>query len=90
MNLGDTLTQAALTTGSRFGVTPTGSGGLRLAITLGSGDVQHFERPGAGGPGDWTATDLEGQGGGFSFQEPVTAEWGRGLDLIANTREQKG
>ncbi|WP_327302953.1 hypothetical protein OG730_04630 [Streptomyces sp. NBC_01298] len=88
--MGDTLTHEALTTGSRFGVTPTGSGGLRLAITLGSGDIQHFERPGAGGPGDWTATDLEGQGGGFSFQEPVSAEWGRGLGLIANSRGPKG
>ncbi|MFD8985974.1 hypothetical protein [Streptomyces sp. NPDC059564] len=81
--LGDTLTQEALTTGSHFGVTPTGSGGLRLAITLSTGDVQHFERPGADGPGDWTATDLEGQGGGFSFHEPVTPEWGRGLEFLA-------
>ncbi|MFE2524790.1 hypothetical protein ACFXEL_11190 [Streptomyces sp. NPDC059382] len=83
MNFGDSLTRQALTEGGRYGVTPTASGGLRLAITHDCGSVQHFERPAAGGAGDWMATDLESPGGGCAFREPTTAEWGRGLELLA-------
>ncbi|MCY0929436.1 hypothetical protein OTB20_25200 [Streptomyces sp. H27-H1] len=90
MNLGDALTHEALTTGSGFAVSATATGGRRLAITLDGGGVQHFERPATGGPGDWIATDLEGQASGCAFNEPVTPEWGRGLELIATTRTQKG
>ncbi|MER7507982.1 hypothetical protein ABTX82_06385 [Streptomyces lavendulae] len=86
MTLGDALTQEALTTGTAFSVSPTGAGGLRLAIQLKPGDVQHFERPAGGGDADWTATDLEGSGGGCVFNEPVTAPWGRGLELLAAGR----
>ncbi|MCY0923516.1 MULTISPECIES: hypothetical protein [unclassified Streptomyces] len=83
MSLGDSLTKQALTEGGRYGVTPTASGGLRLAVTLNCGSIQHFERPADGGADDWTATDLESQGGGCAFHEPITPEWGRGLELLA-------
>lgn len=84
MTLGDALTQEALTAGTAFTIGPTGAGGLRLAIHLEAGGIQHFERPAAGGDADWTATDLEGVGGaGCAFNEPVTAPWGRGLELLA-------
>ncbi|MEV6678638.1 hypothetical protein AB0N09_17520 [Streptomyces erythrochromogenes] len=86
MTLGDTLTQEALTTGTAFSVSPTGAGGLRLAIRLETGDVQHFERPANGGGGDWKATDLEGSGGGCAFNEPVTTPWGRGLEHLTTSR----
>lgn len=86
MILGDALTQEALTTGTAFSVAPTGSGGIRLAIRLEAGDVQHFERPASGSGADWTATDLEGAGGGCAFNEPVTAPWGQGLELLAAGR----
>ncbi|MFD9418724.1 hypothetical protein ACFWC9_29000 [Streptomyces goshikiensis] len=83
MNLGDSLTQQAITEGVDYRVTPTASGGLQLAITLGCGSIQHFERTAAGGAEDWTATDLESEGGGCAFREPITAEWGCGLELLS-------
>ncbi|MFE5719016.1 hypothetical protein [Streptomyces erythrochromogenes] len=87
MTLGDALTQEALTTGTGFSISPTGAGGLRLAIRLEAGEVQHFERPGSGGRADWTATDLEGAGSGCAFNEPISAPWGQGLELLATGRD---
>ncbi|MEV0374558.1 hypothetical protein AB0I10_33035 [Streptomyces sp. NPDC050636] len=85
MDLGDSLAQEALTTGCRAARCPAPDGSLRIAITLPAGGVQHFERPAHGGPGDWRATHLETEGAGFTFNEPVTANWGQGLDVIATS-----
>ncbi|MFD3667096.1 hypothetical protein [Streptomyces sp. NPDC058672] len=84
MNLGDALAHEALTTGSRATRSAAPPGTARLTITLPSGSIQHFERPLAGTE-DWRATDFEDTGAGCSFNEPVTAEWGRGLDALTST-----
>ncbi|WP_062712719.1 hypothetical protein [Streptomyces regalis] len=82
MNLGDSLAQHALTTGRR--VTPSAAppGITRLAITLPDGSIQHFERATAGDSNGWRATDFESAGGGCAFNEPITPQWGRGLDTF--------
>ncbi|MFG2143617.1 hypothetical protein ACGFRG_05370 [Streptomyces sp. NPDC048696] len=82
MHLGDTLTREALTTGTSVTRSPAPAGLLRLAIRTPHG-IQYFERPANGGPDDWRATDLEGDHAGFSFNEPVSNAWGRGLDLLS-------
>ncbi|UQA93787.1 hypothetical protein [Streptomyces halobius] len=82
MDLGDSLARQALTTGMR--VTPAAAppGITRLAVTLPDGSIQHFERATAGGPEDWRATDFESTGGGCAFNEPITSQWGCGLDAF--------
>ena len=85
MTFGDSLTAEALRTGQRVTRASAPPGIVRLAITLPDGATQHFERPTAGDSGDWRATELEGSGSGFVFDEPITAEWGRGLDTVAAT-----
>lgn len=82
MSLGDSLAMAAVTNGTRTDIQITASGEMRLAVHLPEGGVQHFERPQAGGPQDWRATDFESPGGGCAFDEPVTA-WGRALEVLA-------
>lgn len=92
MNLGDALAHEALTTGTRATRSAAPPGTTRLAITLPSGSIQHFERLLTGTPEEWRATDFEDTGAGCSFNEPVTVEWGRGLDALTSTstREQQG
>jgi hypothetical protein len=61
---------------------PHRPGITRLAITLPDGSIQHFERVAAGDSNDWRATDFESAGGGCAFNEPITSEWGCGLDAF--------
>ncbi|MCX4666559.1 hypothetical protein OG453_07725 [Streptomyces sp. NBC_01381] len=86
MVLGDQLAQQALKEGQRITPSPAPPGIVRLAIALGDGSIQHFERLATGTCGDWRATDFESPGSGFAFNEPVTAEWGRGLDVLATAQ----
>jgi hypothetical protein len=81
--LGDALAQEALSTGSKTSTAIRPDGAIRVAVTLPSGVIQHFEcQPGAT-CADWRATELEAPGSGFTFDEPVTEQWGRALTLIA-------
>ncbi|MFI6469901.1 hypothetical protein ACIBL5_06500 [Streptomyces sp. NPDC050516] len=82
MTLGDQLTQQALTCGRRVTLAAAPPGIVRLAITLSDGSVQHFERRTIDGEDGWRATDFEAPGAGCYFDEPVTAEWGRGLNAL--------
>lgn len=83
MILGDSLTQEALSTGSKTSTTINPDGAIRLAVTLPDGTVQHFECPPAATCANWRATELEAPGSGFIFNEPVTEQWGHALTLIA-------
>ncbi|MGF0177294.1 hypothetical protein ACQF36_44655 [Streptomyces sp. Marseille-Q5077] len=85
MKLGDSLAEEALTTGCRVTRTTAPPDMVRLIITLPDGSLQHFERPTTGGTGDWRAADLEAPGSGFAFNEPITSEWGQGLDHLAHS-----
>lgn len=84
MILGDSLTQEALSTGSKTNTTISPGGAIRLAVTLPDGAVQHFERPPATTCADWRATELEAPSSGFIFDEPVTEQWGHALTLTAH------
>ncbi|MGW6021197.1 hypothetical protein [Streptomyces sp. NPDC055099] len=83
MILGDSLTQEALSTGSKTSTTISPDGAIRLAVTLPDGAIQHFERPSATTCANWRATELKAPGSGFIFNEPVTEQWGHALTLIA-------
>ncbi|MFE3185518.1 hypothetical protein ACFXKR_32270 [Streptomyces violascens] len=83
MILDDSLTQEALSTGSKTSTTISPSGAIRLAITLSDGAVQHFERPPDTTCANWRATEFEAPESGFIFNEPVTEQWGQALTLIA-------
>lgn len=85
MILGDTLTCEALTTGTKTAVATTPGGSTRLTITLPDGVAQHFELPPAGSCADWRATVREAPGSGFTFDEPVTEQWGHALTLAAHS-----
>ncbi|MFF0741564.1 hypothetical protein ACFYVL_14305 [Streptomyces sp. NPDC004111] len=82
MNLGDSLTHAAFTTGSEFARGATTTGTVRITIRTPDG-TQHFQRPDRGGAEDWRACDLENDQGGFRFDEPISTEWGVGLESLA-------
>ncbi|MEU5683640.1 hypothetical protein DEJ48_36905 [Streptomyces venezuelae] len=84
MDLGDGIACEALTKGL-YVIRSTELGLMRLAIPLPEGGVQHFERPMDGGPECWRATTFEDRASGFTFDEPVTAEWGIALDSLANS-----
>ncbi|MFE4869438.1 hypothetical protein [Streptomyces sp. NPDC056682] len=83
MILGDSLTQEALSAGSKTNTTISPDGAIRLAVTLPDGAVQHFECPPDATCANWRATELEAPGSGFNFNEPVTEQWGHALTLIA-------
>jgi hypothetical protein len=85
MMLGDSLTAYALNNGHRMARVSAPSDIIRLAVTLPDDTIQHFERPTAGSAGDWRATEFQTPGSGATFNEPVTAEWGRGLEHLINT-----
>ncbi|GHI41092.1 hypothetical protein Sviol_55000 [Streptomyces violascens] len=82
MNLGDQLARQALASGRCATALAAPPGIVRLAITLPDGGIQNFERRAADSDDGWRATDFEAPGAGCHFDEPVTAEWGRGLNIL--------
>ncbi|MFI9228695.1 hypothetical protein [Streptomyces rimosus] len=84
MRTGDALAHHSLTTGQRTSVTASPGGILHLSVTLADGTIQHFTRNPPGSPEDWRAGLHQSQHGACAFNEPVSATWGRGLDLIAS------
>ncbi|MEU7576794.1 hypothetical protein AB0B50_04230 [Streptomyces sp. NPDC041068] len=87
MHLGDGLVCEALAKGLHANRWSTGQL-IHLAIVLPDEAVQHFERPTDGGPDSWRATTFEGRASGFTFDEPVTAEWGVTLDTLTTKNER--
>lgn len=85
MTLGDSLAAYALNNGHRMTRISTPSDTIRLAVTLPDDTIQHFERPATGSADDWRATEFQTPGSGATFDEPITAEWGRGLEYLINT-----
>ncbi|MEU0166861.1 hypothetical protein ABZ214_15545 [Streptomyces iakyrus] len=84
MTLGDSLTAYALNNGHRMARVSAPSDIIRLAVTLPDDTIQHFERPATGSAGDWRATEFQTPGSGAAFNEPITAEWGCGLEYLIN------
>jgi hypothetical protein len=82
MTLGDSLVHAAFTTGNGFIRSVSTAGTVRLAVRTPDG-TQHFLRPDKGGADDWRASELENDEGGYRFDEPVSTEWGLGLEALA-------
>ncbi|MCX5205088.1 hypothetical protein OG897_26985 [Streptomyces sp. NBC_00237] len=82
MTLGDSLVHAAFTTGNGFTRSMTTAGTVRITVQTPDG-TQHFLRPDTGSAADWRAADLENPRGGFRFDEPVSEEWGLGLEALA-------
>ncbi|GAA3851783.1 hypothetical protein GCM10022403_099020 [Streptomyces coacervatus] len=84
MILGNSLTAEAPVSSSKTNTTISPDGTIRLAITLHDGAIQHFEHPPAGTCTDWRVAELEALDSGFTFDEPVTEQWGHALTLIAS------
>ncbi|MFH9425886.1 hypothetical protein [Streptomyces sp. NPDC017529] len=84
MRTGDAIAHHALATGQRTSATTGPGDTLHLSFTLADGTTQHFTRNRPGGPEDWRAGLQESQNGNCTFNEPVSAARGRGLDLIAS------